>query len=179
VLAATGGLLAACGSSSSTGVASSSSGSGGTSSGNATASSSHTILAVKTVKGIGAVLVDSAGDTVYAAQQQANGKILCTGSCTSFWFPVTVSGGATLRAAGNVTGKLGTIHRPGGMTQLTINGRPLYTFRLDSAAGQVHGNDYTDHFGGMSFTWHAVTTSGSLAAATKSSDSGGSGGYGY
>jgi hypothetical protein len=30
--------------------------------------------------------------------------------------------------------KLDTIRRPGGMTRLTINGQPLYTFRLDLAA---------------------------------------------
>jgi hypothetical protein len=62
------------------------------------------------------------------------GKILCTGGCLSFWFRVLVTAGTGLRAPASVTGKLGTIRRPGGMTRLTINGRPLCTFRLDHAA---------------------------------------------
>jgi predicted lipoprotein with Yx(FWY)xxD motif len=170
------GLLAACGSSEQSGDASGS---------HATATSHRTIVAVRDVPGVGSVLVDSSGDTLYSPQQEANGKILCTATCLSFWFPVHVSAGATLRAPGSVTGKLGTIHQPGGVVQLTINGRPLYTFRLDQAAGQAHGNDYTDRFGGVSFTWHAITASGTPAAATQKSSSapgygssgGGAGGY--
>jgi hypothetical protein len=61
-----------------------------------------------------------------------------TGSCLSFWFPVPVAAGATPRAPGGITGMLGIIHRPGGLTQLTYNGKPLYTFRLDQAPGQAH-----------------------------------------
>jgi predicted lipoprotein with Yx(FWY)xxD motif len=175
-LAATGGLLAACGSSAQPGDASGS---------HATATSHGTIVAVRDLPGIGDVLVDKSGDTLYSPQQEADGKILCTGSCLSFWLPVHVSAGATLGAPGNVTGKLSTIHLPGGTTQLTINGRPLYTFRLDQAAGQAHGNDYTDHFGALSFTWHAITTSGTPAAASQkgspapgySSPASGAGGY--
>jgi predicted lipoprotein with Yx(FWY)xxD motif len=175
-LAATGGLLAACGSSAQSGDASGS---------HATGTSHSSIVAVRDLPGIGAVLVDRSGDTLYSPQQEADGKILCTGSCLSFWLPVRVSAGATLGAPGNVTGKLGTIHLSGGTAQLTINGRPLYTFRLDQAAGQAHGNDYTDHFGALSFTWHAITTSGTPAAANQkgspaagySSPASGAGGY--
>jgi hypothetical protein len=69
---------------------------------------------------------------------------------------------------------LGTIHRPDdGLTQLTYNGKPLYTFRLDQAAGQAHGNNFTDHFGSAAFTWHAVTASGASAGAAQPGDTGG------
>ena len=37
---------------------------------------------------------------------------------------------------------------------------PLYTFRLDTAAGQAHGNNDADSFNGTDFTWRAVTASG-------------------
>jgi hypothetical protein len=80
------------------------------------------------------------------------------------------------RAPRGVAGALGTIHRPGGLTQLTFNGKPLYTFRLDLAPGQAHGNNFTDHFGGTSFTWHAVTTNGSPAGTGQP---GNGGGYAY
>src|ERR1700753_3816478 len=55
--------------------------------------------------------------------------------------------------------------RRGGKTQLTYNGRPLYTFRLDTAAGQAHGNNFTDSFSGTSFTWEVVTASGRAGRA--------------
>jgi predicted lipoprotein with Yx(FWY)xxD motif len=153
-LAAVGGLVTACGSA----------GTGGPASGSHQKAASHgTVVSVRRLTGIGTVLVASSGRTLYSPQQEAGGKILCTGSCLSFWFPVRATAGTGLRAPASVTGKLGTIRRPGGLTQLTINGRPLYTFRLDQAAGQAHGNDYTDHFGRVSFTWHALTTSGTPA----------------
>jgi predicted lipoprotein with Yx(FWY)xxD motif len=168
-------VLAACGST----------GPGGSAAdGQQAATSPRLVVSVRSLPGIGTVLVDSSGDTLYSPQQEAHGAILCTASCLSFWFPVQVRAGTVLRAPGSVTGKLGTIRRPGGMTQLTISGRPLYTFRLDQAPGQAHGNDYTDHFGGVSFTWHAITASGTPAAPGHHSspapgDSAPAGGTGY
>jgi hypothetical protein len=88
----------------------------------------------------------------------------------------TVLPGLAVAATAGLHGALGTIHRPDGRTQLTYNGKPLYTFRLDLAPGQAHGNNFTDHFGGISFTWHAVTTSGS---PTGTSQQGNGGGYAY
>jgi len=134
------------------------------------------VISVRKVPGVGTVLVDRSGKTLYSPQQEANGKIVCTGSCLSFWFPVRVAAGAALRAPGSVTGALGTIHRPA-LTQLTYNGKPLYTFRLDQAPGQAHGNDFTDHFAGTTFTWHALTTSG--APARTGGQQGNPGGYSY
>jgi predicted lipoprotein with Yx(FWY)xxD motif len=158
--AAVAGLLAACGSAGAAGTA------GVTPQ---AAASPGTVVSVRTLPGIGAVLADRSGKTLYSPQQEANGKILCTGSCLSFWFPVQVTAGVALRAPSGVTGVLGTIHRADdGLTQLTINGRPLYTFRLDQAPGQAHGNNYTDHFGSVSFTWHAITTSGTPAVPGQS-----------
>jgi len=165
------GLLAACGSAGAG--AGGGSGAGGT---HGTAARSGIVLSVRKLPGIGAVLADRSGKTLYSPQQEADGKIMCTGDCLSFWFPVRVAAGAVLRAPGGVSGALGTIHRPG-LTQLTYNGKPLYTFRLDQAPGQAHGNDFTDHFGGTTFTWHALTTSG--APAQTGGQQGNPGGYSY
>jgi len=165
------GLLAACGSAGAG--AGGGSGAAGT---HGTAARSGIVLSVRKLPGIGAVLADRSGKTLYSPQQEADGKIMCTGDCLSFWFPVRVAAGAVLRAPGGVSGALGTIHRPG-LTQLTYNGKPLYTFRLDQAPGQAHGNDFTDHFGGTAFTWHALTTSG--APAQTGGQQGNPGGYSY
>lgn len=152
--AAVAGLLAACGSA----------GADWTVGVSHQAAASHgMVISVRRLPGIGAVLAGRSGKTLYSPQQEAHGKILCTGSCLSFWFPVQVTAGAALRAPRGITGALGAIHRPDGLNQLTINGRPLYTFRLDQTPGQAHGNNYTDHFGSASFTWHAITTSGTPA----------------
>jgi hypothetical protein len=44
---------------------------------------------------------------------------------------------------------------------------PGYTFRLDDAPGQVHGNNVTDSFGGQTFTWHAATAGAGTPAPTQ------------
>ena len=73
---------------------------------------------------------------------------------------------------------LATIHRQDdGRTQLTYNGRPLYTFKLDQSPGQARGSNFTDSFGGTSFTWQAVTASG--AASGSGGGAAPTGGPGY
>jgi predicted lipoprotein with Yx(FWY)xxD motif len=169
---AVAGLIAACGSAGTGG----GSGAGGTGAAHGTAASRGAVISVRKLPGVGTVLVGRSGKTLYSPQQEASGKIECTGGCLSFWFPVRVSAGTALRAPTGVTGVLGMVHRPGGMTQLTYDGRPLYTFRLDQAPGQVHGNNFTDHFAGTTFTWHALSTSG---APARTSHQGNPGGYSY
>lgn len=148
-------LLAACSGTGSTAPAA-----GGTSQDGAVGGA---LLSTGQVSGAGTVLTDQSGMTVYEPQQEVGGKILCTGSCLSFWMPVTVGQGVTPNAASGVTGKLGTINRPSGGTQLTVNGHPLYTFKQDTSPGSDKGNNYSDSFGGQSFTWHALTAAGATA----------------
>lgn len=162
-LAAAAVLVAACGSPGRSTASPGSGGSGG-SSGNVAAAKG--VVSTRQLSGIGTVLVDSSGMTIYTPQTpaEANGKISCTGSCLSFWFPVIAS--SANPGSGGLPGKLGTIQRSDdGKTQLTYNGKPLYTFRLDTAAGQAHGNNFTDSFSGTSFTWQVVTASGKAGGA--------------
>jgi predicted lipoprotein with Yx(FWY)xxD motif len=174
--AAAAGLLAACGS------AGTSSSPGMGASGQQGSATGMTVTEHK-LPGVGMVLTDSSGKTLYSSVQEASGSIKCTGSCLSFWFPVTVAKGAKLQAASGVSGTLGRLSRPDdGKSQLTYNGKPLYTFKLDSGPGQMHGNNFKDSFGGTSFTWQAVTASGSAGTGQQGNSSGGSsggsGGYG-
>jgi predicted lipoprotein with Yx(FWY)xxD motif len=159
---------------------------GGSGGGNTTAMSSTGggTVSAKSVGGAGTVLVDSQGQALYASDQEAmTGKVLCTGACNSFWQPVTASGKVT--SSGSVPGKLGEVKRPDGTTQVTFNGKPLYSFTQDQT-GQVTGDGFQDAFGGQQFTWHVVTVgnSGSTSAGTGSasggsSGSGGGSGYSY
>jgi hypothetical protein len=70
-----------------------------------------------------------------------------------------------------IKGTFGTIKRPDGSTQLTINGMPLYTYSGDSASGQATGQ-------GIQGVWFAVAASGTSTSGTGSGGSSGGGGYG-
>jgi predicted lipoprotein with Yx(FWY)xxD motif len=175
---AVAGLIAACGNG---GVGAGYGGNGGGQPAGASkqpAGAHGPVVVARTLAGVGTVLVDRSGKTIYSPQQEKHGKILCMASCLGFWFPVTVSSGTPLRAPQGVNGVLGTVHRADdGLTQLTFNGRPLYTFRLDRAPGQLHGNNFSDSFGNRSFTWQVVAASGAPSSSTQSAKPGG--GYSY
>jgi len=137
-------------------------------------------ISSRQVSGAGTVLTSQSGRTLYTPEQEANGSIKCTGSCLSFWFPVTMAQGVTPHAASGLAGKLGSVKRPdNGDLQLTYQGDPLYTFRLDSAAGQAHGNNFTDSFGGQTFLWHVATVSGAAPAGGQPASPSGNSGYSY
>jgi predicted lipoprotein with Yx(FWY)xxD motif len=140
-------------------------GCGGGSGGTSAAAPSPTVSA-KQLAGLGAVLVDDHGHALYAAEQEAGGKIRCTGGCLTFWQPLTATAPT---GASDLTGKLATVRRADGASQVTYRGMPLYRFTQDPGPGQVTGNDFKDAFGGTSFTWHAVTTAGLAGSAPASS----------
>lgn len=151
-------------------------GGGGSSSSSTTAASSGMTVAVKSIGGIGNVLVDSGGKALYASDVEANGKVHCTGGCTSFWKPLTVGSG--MPTAASDVGKIGVIARPDGTKQVTVGGKPLYTFAQDSP-GKVEGNGFADDFGGQHFKWNAVLAGGQIAGSSGGSSGGGSRGNGY
>ncbi|WP_350277707.1 hypothetical protein [Kribbella sp. HUAS MG21] len=130
-------------------------------------------VSVKEVSGVGQALVDAAGKTLYFADQETGGAIKCTDSCLSFWIPVT----GTAADAKSVSG-LATVKRSDtGAEQLTFQGKPLYTFKLDTKPGEAKGNNLSDAFSGVDFTWHAATTG--TAAPTQAPSSSEGGGYDY
>lgn len=162
-------VLAACGSGSS--------GNSGSSSHQAAnnKSSNSAVVAWKKTSGAGKVLVNSAGMTLYSADQEKNGKIMCTGACTGFWQPLTVSGSTVTKPAG-FTGTLATVKRPdNGKMQVTYNGSPVYTFRLDKSSGDTMGNNFHDSFSGVKFTWHAAGASKSSSKSSGGNNNNGGG----
>lgn len=137
-----------------------------------TAQGSTVISTRKT--GLGTVLVNSKGRTLYWFAIDTPTKSNCNGSCAQFWPPVL---GKVTAASGTTLPKgFGTIKRSDGKLQATYNGRPLYTYVADTAAGMTGGNA-KNLSGGL---WWAMTPSGSKLGASSSSTSGtGGGGYGY
>jgi predicted lipoprotein with Yx(FWY)xxD motif len=171
-LAAIALTVAACGSSASSssnpgaaGGSSSSSAAGGSSS-----SSSSTKLAAKTIGGK-QVLTNSKGFTLYWFAPDTSTSSKCTGSCATYWPPVS----APAVAGSGVTGTVGSITRPDGTKQATYNGHPLYTYAGDTAPGQDKGNGLNVS-GGL---WYNVPVTGGAAPASSSSSSSGGGGYSY
>jgi predicted lipoprotein with Yx(FWY)xxD motif len=155
-------LLSACGKK-----AASNAGSGGTT-GSSTSSGSVTVSS-KSVSGVGDVLVDTKGMTLYYLKTETPGNIMCTGGCATAWPPLLLPSGVTSATAGSGvdSSKLGTITRPDGGTQVTYDGKPLYLFASDTSAGQATGQGV----GGF----YAVKASGSSGSGS----SGSGGGYGY
>lgn len=148
---------------------------------NDSVSSSAGTVAVKDVPDVGAALVDGAGKTVYFSDQEADGTIKCSGDCLGFWIPVP--GDAKTTASAAVKG-LAVLHRSdNGMDQLTYQGKPLYTFKLDNGPEQHNGHNLDDSFGDAKFTWHAATTGAAAnpstapTSASSSTDSGTNNGY--
>jgi predicted lipoprotein with Yx(FWY)xxD motif len=126
-------------------------------------------LTVRSVSG-GKVLVDAGGDTLYSPDQERNGTIKCTSSCTQIWPPATVGANAHVpTSVAGAHGTIGTLRRPDGTRQLTFDGRPLYTFTLDGGPGTVTGDGTADSFNGTSFTWHAIRPAGGAANTAPSS----------
>jgi len=95
-------------------------------------------LSTKSISGVGTVLVDAQGLTLYDLPSEVNGNITCTGACAQAWPPLLEVGGKLPSAPSAVSSKLGTVMRPDGSTQVTYNGLPLYTFAGESA-GQASG----------------------------------------
>ena len=148
---------------------------GGTSSSSTTSSGAQHTVSVRSIDGVGKVLVDSRGMPLYSSNLDAAGKPACAGACTTVWKPLTIASGTPSAAAG--AGKVGVVMRADGTRQVAVAGRPLYTF-VNDAPGKVTGNGVADAFSGRHFRWKAVLAGGASAGAG-TSGSGKSGGGGY
>jgi predicted lipoprotein with Yx(FWY)xxD motif len=138
-------------------------GSGGSDSSTRPTDAGTSTVSTMQVDGIGNVLTDATGKTLYTPDQEANGQVLCSGACTMFWVPLA-AGARSPTATEGVT-NLGVINRPDGTTQVTGAGKPLYTFFQDSP-GDVKGNGFADDFGAQHFTWRAVLADGTTASSS-------------
>jgi predicted lipoprotein with Yx(FWY)xxD motif len=114
------------------------------------------------------VLADSQGRTLYSADVEKSGKILCTGGCTSIWKPVTGSPRVAKTVAADTGMDVGDVKRPDGARQLTLDGKPLYTFTQEGP-GKLDGNGVADDFSGTHFQWSAAGTSGAAASNNNNS----------
>ena len=95
---------------------------------------------------LGRVLATPTRQAIYVWNREPRGTIRCTGACAKAWPPVLVKKGVRVPMhVQGIKGDFGTIRRPGGARQLTLNRRPLYTYAHERP-GQVLCNDVDDWF---------------------------------
>lgn len=105
----------------------------------------------------GPVIANGAGMTLYVFVDDLLTKApsACTGDCRNDWPPAMAHGNVHVSAG--ITGRIGTVNRFGQGRQLTMDGRPLYTFSGEGP-GQLRGN-------GVGNVWWAMTPTGLSATA--------------
>ena len=123
--------------------------------------------------GLGRILVDGRGHTLYLFAKDKHGRSSCAGQCAGFWPPLITSG-KPRAAAGAKASLLGTTRRADGRLQVTYNHHPLYTFVQDTSKGQTNGEG-VNAFGAE---WDALSAAGAQVEKTGSSGNPSPGRYG-
>jgi predicted lipoprotein with Yx(FWY)xxD motif len=157
---AAGLLAAACGS------AAASQSSGSQPPGSASGSTTGTVIMAH--PGSGGAFLTSGGRSVYLWAADGMNKSNCSGACAGAWPPVMAHGKLTA-SNGAKPSDLGTIARPGGGSQVTYDGHPLYFFAGDSGPGQTNGQA-SDSFGAR---WWLVASAGTKITTADTATSAG------
>ncbi len=91
-------------------------------------------------------LADSDGNTLYVSDDDEPGVSNCVDGCAFNWPPFSLDGDPV---SGEGVGTLDTIKRDDGITQVTVDGRPLYYYAGETGVGDQAG----DGIGGV---WHMI-----------------------
>jgi len=111
--------------------------------------------------GLGPVLVNAQGRTLYAFVPDKARKVTCVSSCAEVWPPVFMASGQMPVASGLVKQSLvGSDPDPAGGRVVTYAGWPLYTFVSDTAPGSVTGQALNIN-GGL---WYVLSPSGRIVS---------------
>src|SRR4051794_19679266 len=90
-------------------------------------------VAVGTAPKLGKIAVNAKHLALYTWKKEPAGKIRCTGACATMWPPLTVPAHTMVaKHVAGLMGTVGTLVRPDGRTQVTLNGHALYTYRGDT-----------------------------------------------
>lgn len=107
--------------------------------------------------GLGKVLTDSKGMTLYVFKPDNAGDSTCYDKCATAWPPL-LGGTASSVGSGLASGDFGTTTRKDGGAQVTFKGWPLYRFSGDTAAGDTKGQGINDK-------WYVVDATGAMVGA--------------
>jgi predicted lipoprotein with Yx(FWY)xxD motif len=115
-------------------------------------------VSLGSAKGLGEVLVNSEGRTLYAFSGDSETPT-CGGACAKAWPPLLAENGEPQPSNGTAAARLGTVERTDGSKQVTYSGHPLYSYSGDKTPGEANGNGESA-FGG---TWSALKANGEPA----------------
>ena len=118
--------------------------------------------------GLGQIVDDGKGRTVYLFKKDKGTHSSCSGACASTWPPVRVNG-KPVPGTGVNASQIGTTKRSDGGRQVTYNGHPLYTYTGDQKPGDTNGQGLNT-FGG---SWFAISPAGDQVTGSVSSSGGG------
>lgn len=133
-------------------------------------------VSTRDLPGVGTVLVDTSGKTLYFTDSDTAGSIQCVEKCMKLWIPAVAPGP---NPQGGPVADIGVVQRPDGTSQLAYQNKPLYTFTLDSQDKPASGDNASDSFDGVNFTWHAVVIKPAGQPPTKTPGGGYGDGGGY
>jgi predicted lipoprotein with Yx(FWY)xxD motif len=105
--------------------------------------------------GLGRILVDNKGVTLYDFPPDKGTTSVCYGACAALWPPLITSG-KPVAGAGVRAGLLGTTKRKDGKLEVTYNHHPLYYFVSDQKPGQTTGQG-VNQFGAP---WWVISAAG-------------------
>jgi predicted lipoprotein with Yx(FWY)xxD motif len=102
--------------------------------------------------GLGDILVDAEGRTLYAFTKDKGDQSACSGQCADNWPALT---GTATAGTGVQASLLSTAMQANGDSQVTYSGRPLYYFAGDAKPGDTNGQ-------GVGNVWFVLTADGQL-----------------
>jgi len=130
--------------------------------GAAVASTPQYEVLARTIPGLGEIITDGKGFTLYMYAPDHRGASQCYGFCAQQWPPLLLPHGVSQATAGPGVHKalLGTVRRSNGMLQATYNGWPLYLWQGDAAPGQATGQAYDMGL------WYVLSVTGAVDKGT-------------
>ena len=123
------------------------------------AKSAASSFSVASVSGVGKVVVDGKGRTVYILTSGSKKNVPCTddSGCTKVWPDLSLPDGTTAAKAGDgIQASLLGTQRVGDETYPTYGGYLLYEYSGDSGKAQGNGQGIRSYGG----TWYAVSPEG-------------------
>jgi predicted lipoprotein with Yx(FWY)xxD motif len=117
-----------------------------------------------TIGGLGKILADGAGFTLYMYVPDRRGPSKCLSVCAVAWPPLLLPRGVTRPKAGPGINPalLGTTRRADGALQVTYGKWPLYLWQGDGAPGQATGQAVDMG------SWYVLSVTGSVDRGTPS-----------
>jgi predicted lipoprotein with Yx(FWY)xxD motif len=119
-------------------------------------------LQARAIPGLGKIVTDGKGFTLYMYAPDHRGLSRCYEFCAQQWPPLVLPRGITQPEAGPGLDKalVGTVRRSNGTLQETYGGWPLYLWQGDTAPGEATGQAYDMGL------WYVLSVTGAVDHGT-------------